>query len=162
MRNELQPLPLWHWGKWLTWEKSSRQPIQQTHVIDDRVELSFHTSKSSTGIHSTSDHNIAFTKYINALTFIFPQQWEEYTSWNVHMLGLFHAFKISCHPRLIEYNKAVRTLVSLQRHLCLTDTSTFGELQYTFLSSFGVGPNSSKSGSSGGGKSDRISGGGKK
>ncbi|KIK45154.1 hypothetical protein CY34DRAFT_78442 [Suillus luteus UH-Slu-Lm8-n1] len=114
---------------------------KQTHVIDDKVELSFRASKSTAGIHSTSDHNIAFTKYINALTFVFPQHWEEYTSWNAHMSGLFHAFETSRHSRVIEYDKAVRTLVSLQ---------------YTFLSSFGVGPNSSESGTSGGGKSDRT------
>ncbi|KAG1726409.1 hypothetical protein EDB19DRAFT_1914664 [Suillus lakei] len=60
---------------------------KQMHVIDDKVELSFRASKSTVGIHSASDHNIAFTKYINMLTFVFPQHWEEYTSWNAHMLS---------------------------------------------------------------------------
>jgi hypothetical protein len=135
---------------------------KQTHVIDDKVELSFRAAKSSSGIQSAADHNIAFTKYINALTFVFPQRWEEYTSWNAHMSGLFHAFETSCHFRVIEYDKAVRTLVSLQRHIRLIDYSAFGELQYTFLSSFGVGPNSTESSAGEGGKSERGSGGGKK
>ncbi|KAG1799970.1 hypothetical protein EV424DRAFT_1332318, partial [Suillus variegatus] len=147
-------------GKVLEAAHSTDLEPKQTHVIDDKVELSFRASKSTAGIHSASDHNIAFTKYINALTFIFPQRWEEYTSWNAHMSGLFHAFETSRHSRVIEYDKAARTLVSLQRHIHLTDYSAFGELQYTFLSSFGVGPNSSESGTGGGGKSDRTSGGG--
>jgi hypothetical protein len=135
---------------------------KQTHVIDDKVELSFRASKTTAGIRSASDHNIAFAKYINALTFVFPQRWEEYTKWNAHMSGLFHAFETSRHSRVIEFDKAVRTLVSLQRHIRLTDYSAFGELEHTFLSSFGVGPNTAESSSGGGGKSERTSGGGKK
>ncbi|KAG2738748.1 DNA/RNA polymerase [Suillus brevipes Sb2] len=34
---------------------------KQTHVIDDKVELSFRAAKSSSGIQSAADHNIAFT-----------------------------------------------------------------------------------------------------
>ncbi|KAG0694186.1 hypothetical protein DFH29DRAFT_880868 [Suillus ampliporus] len=60
-------------GKVLEAAHSTDLEPKQTHVIDDWVELSFQASKSSTGIHSVSDHNIAFTKYINALTFIFLQ-----------------------------------------------------------------------------------------
>jgi hypothetical protein len=148
-------------GKVLEAAHSTDLEPKQTHIIDDKVELSFRAKKPSAGILSASDHNIAFTKYINALTFVFPQRWEEYTSWNAHMSGLFHAFETSRHYRVIEYDKAVRTLVSLQRHIHLTDHSAFGELQYTFLSSFGVGPDSSESSLRGGGKSDRSGTGGK-
>ncbi|KAG2125830.1 uncharacterized protein EDB93DRAFT_1097570, partial [Suillus bovinus] len=81
-------------GKVLEAAHSTDLEPKQTHIIDDKVELSFWASKSSAGIHSASDHNIAFTKYINVLTFVFPQRWEEYTSWNAHMSGLFHAFVI--------------------------------------------------------------------
>jgi hypothetical protein len=124
-------------GKVLEAAHSTDLEPKQTHIIDDKVKLSFRAKKLSAGILLASDHNIAFTKYINTLTFVFPQRWEEYTSWNAHMSGLFHTFKTSQHYRVIEYDKAVCTLVSLQQHIRLTDHSAFGELQYTFLSSFG-------------------------
>jgi len=47
---------------------------KQTHVIDDEVELALRVSKSSGGIKSSSDHNIVFTMYIEAIAFVFLQR----------------------------------------------------------------------------------------
>ncbi|KAG2148202.1 uncharacterized protein EDB93DRAFT_1085003, partial [Suillus bovinus] len=46
---------------------------KKTHVIDDEIELALRVSKSSGGIKTSSDHNIAFSMYIEAISFIFPQ-----------------------------------------------------------------------------------------
>ncbi|KIK42810.1 hypothetical protein CY34DRAFT_12162 [Suillus luteus UH-Slu-Lm8-n1] len=46
---------------------------KKTHIIDDEIELALRVSKSSGGIKTSSDHNIAFSMYIDAVSFVFPQ-----------------------------------------------------------------------------------------
>ncbi|KAG1871758.1 hypothetical protein DFJ58DRAFT_837078 [Suillus subalutaceus] len=46
---------------------------KKTHVIDNKIELALRVLKSSAGIKTSSDHNIAFSMYIEAISFVFPQ-----------------------------------------------------------------------------------------
>ncbi|KAI6013551.1 hypothetical protein EDC04DRAFT_2904564 [Pisolithus marmoratus] len=45
---------------------------KQSHIIDDKVELSFRVSKPTGAIKSATDHNTAFTMFVKALSFVFP------------------------------------------------------------------------------------------
>ncbi|KAL4062425.1 hypothetical protein V8B97DRAFT_1877860 [Scleroderma yunnanense] len=47
--------------------------LKQTHVIDEKVKLSFHISKPIGSIRTAADHITAFTMLIKAIAFIFPQ-----------------------------------------------------------------------------------------
>ncbi|KIO03785.1 hypothetical protein M404DRAFT_39730, partial [Pisolithus tinctorius Marx 270] len=117
---------------------------KQSHVIDDKVELSFRVSKPAGAIRSAADHNTAFTMFIKALAFVFPQQWEEYSEYHLNIGRLFHSIEPIFHSRVIDYDRAVRNRVSVQRHLRVTDPSQFDDLRTTFLSSHGVGSRSTE------------------
>ncbi|KAG6328108.1 hypothetical protein ID866_10981, partial [Astraeus odoratus] len=54
---------------------------KQTHIIDEKVELSFRVTKPATSIRNATEHNTAFSMLIKALTFVFPQRWEEYSEY---------------------------------------------------------------------------------
>ncbi|KIK24718.1 hypothetical protein PISMIDRAFT_10125 [Pisolithus microcarpus 441] len=70
---------------------------KQSHIIDDKVELSFWVSKPTGPIRSATDHNTTFTMFVKALLFIFPQWWEEYSEYQSSLRWLFHSFEPSFH-----------------------------------------------------------------
>jgi hypothetical protein len=133
---------------------------KRTHVIDDQVELVFRVSKSSGSIKTSSDLIFAFGMYVSAILFVFPQRRDEFTQYHSYLGRLFHAIEVPLHGRIIEFDKAVRNQMAMQRNLRLTDHSQFEELRTTYLTSFGVGSNSSASASGTGKKSDRREGAG--
>jgi hypothetical protein len=133
---------------------------KKTHIIDDEVELALRVSKSSAGIKTSSDHSIAFNMYIDAISFVFPQQRKEYAQYNTYLSRLFHAVEVQYHSRVIEFDRSVRNQVAMQRNLRLTDYSEFEHLRTTFLTSFGLGSNSSSSTSASGGRTNRRDGAG--
>ena len=90
---------------------------KQTHVIDDKVELSFRVSQVSKVVCNAADHNTAFTMYTKALGFVFPQWREEFTHYQTSLGRLFHAVDPAFHRRIIDYDRAVRNRISVQRHL---------------------------------------------
>jgi hypothetical protein len=77
---------------------------KKTHVIDDEIELALWVSKLSAGIKTSSDHNIAFTMYIKAVAFVFPQHQEYFTQYHTYLSHLFHAMEIRHHSRVIEFD----------------------------------------------------------
>lgn len=60
-------------GKVLDSAHTTELNPKQTHIIDDEIELALRVSKSLGGIKTSSDHNIAFSMYIKAIAFVFPQ-----------------------------------------------------------------------------------------
>ncbi|KIN94153.1 hypothetical protein M404DRAFT_169023, partial [Pisolithus tinctorius Marx 270] len=149
------PFPPSQWTNLMQWKyvdlakvlelvHSTKLNPKQSHIIDDKVELSFRVSKPAGTIKSAADHNTTFTMFIKALTFIFPQQWEEYLEYQAHIGHLFHSIEPIFHSRVIDYDCAVQNHVSVQQHLCVTDPSQFDDLRTTFLSSHGVSSHSSE------------------
>ncbi|KAG2348111.1 hypothetical protein BDR05DRAFT_875567, partial [Suillus weaverae] len=122
------------------------------------VELALRVTKSSAGIKTSSDHNIAFSMYIDAISFVFPQRRDEFIQYNTYLSRLFHAMEVRLHSRVIEFDRSVRNQVAMQRNLRLTDYSQFEHLRTTFLTSFGVGSNTASSSSGSGGRSNRRDG----
>ncbi|KAI6000277.1 hypothetical protein EDC04DRAFT_2584078, partial [Pisolithus marmoratus] len=118
---------------------------KQSHIIDDKVELLFRVSKPMGAIKSAADHNTAFTMFVKVLSFVFPQHWEEYSEYQSKLGQLFHSLEPAFHSRIIDYDRAIRNCVSVQRHLHVTDPTHFNDLRTTFLTSHGVGSHSSKS-----------------
>lgn len=118
---------------------------KQTHVIDDKVELSFRVAKSATTVKTAAEHSAAFTMFVKALAFVFPQRWEEFTEYQNALGQLFLSLQPSFHQRVIQYDQAVRNRVAVQRHIRVTDATRFDDLRTTYLTSHGVGPNPSES-----------------
>jgi hypothetical protein len=98
--------------------------------------------------------------YIEAISFVFPQRAREFTRYHTYLNRLFHSFGIQHHSRIIEFDRAVRNQVAMQRDLRLTDYPEFEQLRTTFLSSFGVGSNPASSVSGSGGRANRREGNG--
>ena len=69
---------------------------KQTHVIDDKVELSFRVSQPTKVVCNAVDHNTAFTMYTKALGFVFTQRREEFTDYQTFLGRLF----LRCGPSL--------------------------------------------------------------
>ncbi|KAG2159437.1 uncharacterized protein EDB93DRAFT_1075025, partial [Suillus bovinus] len=86
---------------------------KKTHVIDDEIELALRVSKSSGGIKTLSDHNIAFLMYIEAISFVFPQCRDEFIQYNTYLSQLFHAMEIQLHSQVIEFDRSVRNQVAM-------------------------------------------------
>ncbi|KAG1723393.1 hypothetical protein EDB19DRAFT_1916120 [Suillus lakei] len=118
---------------------------KRTHVIDDQVELAFRVSKSLGSIKTSSDLIFAFGI-------------DEFTQYHSYLGRLFYAIEVPMHGQIIEFDKAVRNQMAMQRNLRLTDHSQFEELRTTYLTSFGIGSNTSASASGTGKKSDRREG----
>lgn len=100
-------------------------------------------------VKTTADHTIAFNMYVKAISFVFPKRSTEYTQYHTYLSRLFHSVDSRYHSRIIEFDKAVRNQVAMQRDLRLTDYSQFEQLRTTFLTSFGVGSSSSSTASGG-------------
>ncbi|KAG6326001.1 hypothetical protein ID866_13088 [Astraeus odoratus] len=101
---------------------------KQTHIIDNKVELSFHVTKSVSSIRNATEHNTAFSMFVKALAFVFPQRWDEYSEYQTALGRLFHAIEPAHHGQIIDYDCAVRNRVSVQRHICITDSTAFDNL----------------------------------
>ncbi|KAG0703309.1 hypothetical protein DFH29DRAFT_803616 [Suillus ampliporus] len=145
-------------GKVLDSAHTTELDPKKTHVIDDEIELALQVSKSSGGIKTSSDHNIAFSMYTEAIAFVFPQRRNEYIQYHTYLSWLFHAMEVRLHSRVIEFDRSVRNQVAMQRNLRLTNHSEFEHLRTTFLTSFGVGSNSTSSTSGSGGRTNRREG----
>ncbi|KAG1775034.1 hypothetical protein EV702DRAFT_973772, partial [Suillus placidus] len=75
-------------GKVLDSAHTTELDPKQTHIIDDKIELALQVSKSSGGIKTSSDHNIAF---------VFPQCQDEFVQYHTYLSQLFHAMEIRLH-----------------------------------------------------------------
>jgi len=158
-------LNIMHWkyvdlAKVLDSAHTTKLDPKKTHVIDEEIELALQVSKSSAGIRTSSDHNIAFSMYIEAIAFVFPQRHDEFMQYNTYISRFFHAMETQLHSRVIEFDQSVRNQMAMQRNLHLTDYSQFEHLRMTFLTSFGIGSNSTASASSSRGRSNRRDGNG--
>ncbi|KAG2350140.1 hypothetical protein BDR05DRAFT_869568, partial [Suillus weaverae] len=60
-------------GKVLNSAHTTELDPKKIHIIDDEIELALWVLKSLGGIKTSSDHNIAFSMYIKAITFVFLQ-----------------------------------------------------------------------------------------
>ncbi|KAG1856453.1 hypothetical protein F4604DRAFT_1685478 [Suillus subluteus] len=80
-------------GKFLDSAHTTELDPKQTHIIDDEIELALQVSKSSGGIKMSSDHNITFSMYIEAITFVFPQRRDKFTQYHTYLSRLFHAME---------------------------------------------------------------------
>ncbi|KAG0699423.1 hypothetical protein DFH29DRAFT_784351, partial [Suillus ampliporus] len=145
-------------GKVLDSAHTTELDPKKTHVIDDEIELALQVSKSSGGIKTSSDHNIAFSMYTEAIAFVFPQRRNEYVQYHTYLSWLFHAMEVRLHSRVIEFDRSIRNQVAMQRNLRLTDHSEFEHLRTTFLTSFGIGSNSTSSTSGSRGRTNRREG----
>jgi hypothetical protein len=162
--------PPWEWLNLVRWKYVDLAKVldsahtteldpKQTHVIDDEVELAFRVSKSCGPIKSSADHNTAFTMYIEAISFIFPQRVREFMHYHTYLNRLFIPLASNITPKLSSLTVLSETM-AMQRDLHLTDYPEFEQLWTTFLSSFGIGSNSTSSVSSSGGRTNRREGNG--
>ncbi|KAG2750891.1 hypothetical protein P692DRAFT_20727623, partial [Suillus brevipes Sb2] len=149
-------------GKVLDSAHTTELDPKKTHVIDDEIELALCVSKLSGRIKTSSDHGITFSMYINAISFVFPQHQDEYIQYNTYLSRLFHTVEIRMHSRVIEFDCSIQNQVAMQRNLRFTDYSQFEHLRTTFLTSFGIGPNSASSTSDSRGRVNRREGAGER
>ena len=70
----------------------------------------------------------AWNQTVVATSFAFPHRLRELTEYGSHILGLFRVLAPQFHPRLLEYDCAVRRRVGLRRDLELTDVLEFADL----------------------------------
>ncbi|KAL4075299.1 hypothetical protein V8B97DRAFT_2022291 [Scleroderma yunnanense] len=69
-------------SQWLNLVQWKYVDLAKTHVIDE---------KPIGSIGMAADHITAFTMFIKAIAFVFPQQWDEYLEHQSHLGQLFHS-----------------------------------------------------------------------
>ena len=111
---------------------------EQTYVID-KVGSSIRVSRPNKYLRNAFHHTMAFTMYVKALGFVFPQRREEFADYQTSIGHLFLAVDPAFHHRIIDYDCAVRNRISVCRHLRITDSASFDDLRVAYLSPFGTG-----------------------
>lgn len=94
-------------------------------------------------IKSHSDFTVAWERYIEAATFVFPHRKRELDDYGKYIKQLFTSVPEELHGRVIHFDKAVRLRVAQRRDLMLTDHYRFSDL-YTMWIQY-AGPSSSSS-----------------
>lgn len=121
---------------------------KQTHVIDDKVELSFRLSRPKLS---------AMLRTITPLSLCILRPWassllndgRNLPTTRHSLVDFFYAVDPAFHGRIIDYDRAVRNRILVQRHLRITDSANFDDLRTAFLSPFGMGAHSTQSYSAG-------------
>jgi hypothetical protein len=111
---------------------STEQDPKVTHEIGD-FTISTHEAPTSKAVKTAGDWFIAWNQAAAATTFAFPHRQKECQDYGRHILDLFAAFAQEHHHLILNYDRAVRKRVAMQRNLLLTDLSEFGDLRVQYL-----------------------------
>lgn len=111
-----------------TWTNGTGPKVDsETRVTDNKVELSFRVlsglPKFAGTIRAAAGHNTAFSVFVKALSFIFPQKWDIYLSTNLILGYTFIQLNPYFMGESLIMVKPVRNRVSVQFHICGTDSS---------------------------------------
>lgn len=102
------------------------------------IEIRYGTAPSKRSISSVGDWTIAWGIATTAITYAFPNRFDELTSYGRYILGLFASTNFLFHERIISLDKAIRRRVGSTRKLQLTDYQSFADLKDSHLESTGA------------------------
>jgi hypothetical protein len=115
---------------------SDNRSITKIGELEITSEAAAPASKT---VKTHGEWTTAWHKTEIAYQYIMPHRTNELRKYGDHMSQLFSAFGTSTHGRLINYDKAVRTLVASRRDITLSDYNEFQALRIAHLDHHGSG-----------------------
>jgi hypothetical protein len=115
---------------------SDNRSITKIGELEITSEAAAPASKT---VKTHGEWTTAWHKTEIAYQYVMPHRTNELRKYGDHMSQLFSAFAISTHGRLINYDKAVRTLVASRRDVTLGDYNEFQALRIAHLDHHGSG-----------------------
>ncbi|KAI9056377.1 hypothetical protein FKP32DRAFT_1586028 [Trametes sanguinea] len=110
-------------------------------LISERIgdlELRYRPPAPAKKIQSFGDWVYAWNRASVAIAFAFPHRRSELVEYGNHIIALFGALAEPLHPRVLEYDRAVRKRVGSARRYLLTDFADFADLKIQYIDSGGA------------------------
>ncbi|THH27792.1 hypothetical protein EUX98_g6401 [Antrodiella citrinella] len=130
---------------------STSGDARQSHKLGD-LELYTEQIKTDRTITQHGHWTIAFTKYVEGVLFTYPHRAWELRTYGEYINNTFAAVRDGEQQKVINYERAVRTMVGRRNDLLLTDFSRFNHLYTMHVNSSGAGSSSGASQAQGGGR----------
>ncbi|KAH9900652.1 uncharacterized protein BXZ73DRAFT_62653, partial [Epithele typhae] len=111
---------------------------KQKHRIADGLELSISVPGSPPVEECSGDWVVAWQDASAAYAIALPDLAPICAAYNKQIISLFAALHISLAHRVLDYDRAVRKRVALNRDLLFTDTADFADLRLQFVDSGGA------------------------
>jgi hypothetical protein len=115
---------------------SDNRSITKIGELEITSEAAAPASKT---VKTHGEWTTAWHKTEIAYQYVMPHRTSELRKYGDHMSQLFSAFGTSTHGRLVNYDKAVRTLVASRRDITLGDYNEFQALRIAHLDHHGSG-----------------------
>jgi len=103
------------------------------------LSIKLGAAKPTKTVKTHGEWTIAWGAATDAIVFCFPHRDRELRQYGTIVSRLFAAISANAHPRIINYDKAVRTRVGQRNDHLLTDTHKFDDLKLTWIDSIGTG-----------------------
>jgi hypothetical protein len=110
---------------------------RQIETIGD-IEIHHGAAPSKRSVSSVGDWAIAWGFASTAITYAFPNRFDELTSYGRYILGLFASTNPLFHERIISLDRAIRQRVGSTRRLELMDFQSFADLKDSHFESTGT------------------------
>lgn len=102
------------------------------------LEVSFRAPVPSKKVGGFGDWVVAWKRASLAITFAFPHRREELDAYGEYIIGLFGALSPSVHPRVLDFDRAIRKRVGSAKHFQLTDFGDFADLKIQYIDACGA------------------------
>ncbi|THH15239.1 hypothetical protein EUX98_g9496 [Antrodiella citrinella] len=130
---------------------STSGDARQSHKFGD-LELYTEQIKTDRTITQHGHWTIAWTKYVEGVLFTYPHRGWELRTYGEYINNTFAAVRDGEQQKVINYERAVRTMVGRRNDLLLTDFSRFNHLYTMHVNSSGAGSSTGASQAQGGGR----------
>ncbi|KAH9911023.1 uncharacterized protein BXZ73DRAFT_6978, partial [Epithele typhae] len=111
---------------------------KQKHKFSEGVEISLGTSRPSKTVKGCGDWLIAWQEASAAYSAVLPELAPVCAAYGKHITGQFASLHSSLSNRVLDYDRAVRKRVALNRQLLFSDTYEFNDLRIQFTDSGGA------------------------
>jgi hypothetical protein len=121
----------------LTGQFSTSNNDVKTSKVGD-IEFTYGAVEPTKKVCNGGDWTIAWNRAGRATAFAFPHRFDELSSYGEYITSLFAATNPIFHPRIIEFDKAIRRRVGSVRNAELWDHERFADLKIAHIDSIGV------------------------
>jgi hypothetical protein len=116
--------------------------VKKTEQIGD-LEIAVGSAVPAKSVKTHFDWVMAWDPTVEATIYAFPHRESELKKYGKYILQMFSTLSVEAHPRIINFDKAVRVRVAQRRNLLLSDISEFQDLHMHWIQMFGGGSSSS-------------------
>ncbi|KZP19210.1 hypothetical protein FIBSPDRAFT_744345 [Athelia psychrophila] len=109
-----------------------------------KLEITVGATKPAKTVETHGQWVISWGSYVEAVTFVFSERAYELREYGKHITQLFASFGENLHPKVINYDRAVRIRAGQRRDILLTDFAKFSDLHVLWILGAGAGASSTE------------------